>query len=485
MNDLMKKACLLIICTALVAGCAGIKTDKDNHYKIEDNKVYWLDWSRLGKRFKSEQVFSADSNSFKTIKGGKWSADKYATDNKNVYLTGVPIPYAEPNSYKMVAKNYSIDERSVFYKSKRLPGFEPINLQILRDSQFVNSYAVSGSKGAYDSYVFDVCDASSFNVKNEFSGVWSSDGHCVFYKGRKVEDAHISSFVTINYHFAKDSNRVFFHNSTLVGANPKTFSLLSNKSRSVAVATDGEQCWGRKGQTIDCDTGKNSVNPIQGMSQAEMSAMALKMALQWSEDKAYSKEQILKAEEYTIKTLLKKFKEKVLTKGQVGHIDLGELPIGFSYTMNSSVKNPVGENTKLTYILTNKIDGKLFFDVFHNKMLGVLKEVRGVNGSVFQKALPSDYLPTTHKYLDQACLFLTTEICVEDIQVIRGGNSTDHVLLKTTKIEYENGVWTKWQSNKAGSMEIKERAIYDKFGLPLYIISYNSGSLKDEFKRQD
>jgi hypothetical protein len=118
-------------------------------------------------------------------------------------------------------------------------------------------------------------------------------------------------------------------------------------------------------------------------------------------------------------------------------------------------------------------------------MHGVLEEIRGINGGVTQKAIPSAYLPTTYKYSDQACVFVTTEICDEDIQAIRGGKRTGHSLQQRLKTEYENGVWTKWQSNKAGSMEIKERAIYDKFGLPLYIISYNADGLKDELKRQD
>jgi hypothetical protein len=340
----------------------------DNHYNIDSDIVYWKKWSRLGKRFQSERVFSADSKTFKSIPGAKWSADKYATDSKNVYLEGIPIPFAKPSSLKFVAKNYFLDESSVFYQSNKLEGLNPKTLRVLKDKHFVNSYVISGSKAAIDAHVFEVCDVTTFKIREEYTGVWSSDRLCAFHEGKQLRSADIGSLELINYHFAKDKNQVYFHENILKEANPESFELITNKSRGkLAVATDGGRCWNRSGEEVACHQKTQSKGkPIVNMSDKEISEMAVRIAAGWSENRALSKKQILRVEKYTRQALLEKNEGNILTKDQISLINLGELPIGFSYTMNSSVKNPVGENTKLTYILTNKKDGKLFFDVFHN-----------------------------------------------------------------------------------------------------------------------
>lgn len=62
------------------------------------------------------------------------------------------------------------------------------------------------------------------------------------------------------------------------------------------------------------------------------------------------------------------------------------------------------------------------------------------------------------------------------------GNKADNQLKKViSKIDYERGIWTKSLFKDQGGLQLKQKAIYDKNGLPLYLIKYRGNELDNEY----
>ena len=96
----------LIILSAICL--AFFLTSCNSGYQKEENKWTWVSYDEaVGKR--EGIIEEADLETFSVLEN-----DKYAKDKNNVYFNGGIIPFADPNSFKVIDNGYSKDNASVY-----------------------------------------------------------------------------------------------------------------------------------------------------------------------------------------------------------------------------------------------------------------------------------------------------------------------------------------------------------------------------------
>ena len=139
------------------------------------------------------------------------------------------------------------------------------------------------------------------------------------------------------------------------------------------------------------------------------------------------------------------------------------------------------ENTNLV-IFKNKIDGRLYFDVFHSQMRGVLSEIWDAQGNIIQEAIISRIYPSEYKYSLKKCRFVDGR-CNEDIVEISKKSLATSEFDRVVESKYKNGIWEVYASTSQGESKIKQRSVFDRHGFPLYLIIYGVESIDNEYVR--
>jgi hypothetical protein len=207
-------------------------TSKPYHpegYEITKEKVnYWM----CGKEgCFSGEVENADIDTFVIIN------DKYAKDNKNVYIRSQIVSGADPDTFEVLSWRYSRDknfgyhygeklldshgnsfevisdktmgwndyyakdDQSVYMLGKRIEGADPSSFKILW-------YVYSQDN--YDIYYYENALGADLDTFEFLEGrTYIKDKNAVFFEGERILNADIESFQVLDYPYAIDKNMVY------------------------------------------------------------------------------------------------------------------------------------------------------------------------------------------------------------------------------------------------------------------------------------
>jgi len=477
---------LLLVFLALVTitGCATHHSSLSNGYKVTNEGVYWSEYSVLSKKNKLKKIFNSDQDTFQVIKQPKKYRKELAKDKRYVYRKGFPIPFADPNSFISIGSNYSRDSEFVYFKGDRVTGIKSSDFKVLEDS-IVSSYGKTSKFGIYKNIPFELCESDSFKHEKQFSDSWSLDSQCAYYKGHKLSEIDRNTFKILSYYFSKDSNTVFFKDKPIIDADPNTFvSLNYSMSSDVVVAKDVNNCWNRNAEMINCIS-KRKIK--RGKAIAFMNAQELKSATHslvasFFEKRSNSEKKALRNHEKAVLTILSEYDSLLLKNDDIPSINLSNLKSGFSVTLKSTVKSPIGAVDKITYVFRKKENENIYFDVFNTQVRGVLTEIRNLKGRIIQEASISKYSSSQNLYTSETCRFESGE-CIESYTRLSLKTGTTFKSTRQVKNEYQGGVWINsvTNENKNEKYNIKSKTIYDSYGFPIYKIIFNGRSLDNEY----
>ncbi len=214
----------------------------DNNYVKDKNSVY----------YKNIKIDSSDPKTFVIMKYG-YSKDKnfaykegkvilsangadfieikeisgrvYHKDKKNVYLKGVKIEGADPETFLVIDHEYSKDKKNAYYEGKNIgerdyKTFVRLNWQ---------DYTKDKNHVYFENEEIKGIDKESFEVVDS---PYSKDKNYMYYRTERVDNVDIESFEIIedsrfyDNDYYKDKNHVFFRGKSLDEVNPNEFKRL-------------------------------------------------------------------------------------------------------------------------------------------------------------------------------------------------------------------------------------------------------------------
>ena len=177
-------------------------------YLSYNNEVYFL---RMGDGY--FKVKDADLNSFKQLTFKNEYGSTMGIDARHIYSGNKSIPGIDQTAAIYVGQNYVKDRKSVFYKTKQIPGADAASFESLSHQRIntpIFSYAKDRNKVYYQEYVLPQADVNS-----------------------------ISSLpATVEY--VKDSKHAYYHEHLLKGMNGRDFTA-EQLDYALTYGTDGRQ----------------------------------------------------------------------------------------------------------------------------------------------------------------------------------------------------------------------------------------------------
>lgn len=149
--------------------------------------------------YRFSKIENSDPNTFVVIEKDKYSV--YAKDKNAIYVEGFrKFEEADPESFALLAKNFSKDKNSVWYFNDKVEGADPASFQVIETKENCTS-----------------CDYGK--DKNSVYHSKLKDGDLGVFK---VEGADLSSFEVISYILQKDKNSIFCEDTKIKGSDSST-----------------------------------------------------------------------------------------------------------------------------------------------------------------------------------------------------------------------------------------------------------------------
>ncbi len=160
---------------------------------------------------KSQILSDADPNTFDFD-----PQNNFYRDQDHVFI-GCDIVSNDPENFKRLGNDYSIDSRGVYYNFKAIEGADIRSFEQVKDSQFYrdneNIY-IFGEK-------INNLDLGSFY---HLQGLFFKDNQKIFYKDKPIYNADYYSFEMLNEYVAKDKNRIYIHERKITVGNISSFT---------------------------------------------------------------------------------------------------------------------------------------------------------------------------------------------------------------------------------------------------------------------
>lgn len=185
------RLCVLSVLTISVS--FSLHAQRYGSYKVDfDGDVY----------YENVFVIGADASTFVDLGYG------YGKDRCHVYRFGEVLEYVDPSSFE-VSSEFAADHSYVHlhpeYDGNCCGGYYKTNFEVFFRGREISDAHVSSFEVLGDGYAKD-----SFNV---------------YWNGRVMDDAHAMSFEFLGWGYAKDPFRVFWRGEIVDGARPSSFKV--------------------------------------------------------------------------------------------------------------------------------------------------------------------------------------------------------------------------------------------------------------------
>lgn len=173
--------------------------------------------------------------------------DNYAKDLNNVYWNSHVIDGADPDSFKALDYEYSLDKKHVYSYGKILDGnfdldtFKVFNYSYIADKNgiyFYNSMPKKLKK-------VEEADVETFEIMiGEYDGFgfgsehFAKDNKNIYYYGEKIGYIDVNTFVILDELYSKDKNSVYFQGRKIEGVDVETFEIIDNNESSNEYSKD-------------------------------------------------------------------------------------------------------------------------------------------------------------------------------------------------------------------------------------------------------
>lgn len=164
----------------------------------------------------NRRIEEADPKSFSQIKG------KYYRDKNHVFYSGKKIVGADPLTFEVLNEKYAKDKNHVFYIDVILQGADPQSFEWLQEN-----YSRDKQHVYLESFLLPDSDAQTFEI---LEGCYSRDAKQVYFCEHVVsQDPKHFEFIKWKNRilFGKDSKSVYNRQKRLEGADPETFTIVS------------------------------------------------------------------------------------------------------------------------------------------------------------------------------------------------------------------------------------------------------------------
>ncbi|WP_444886608.1 DKNYY domain-containing protein [Microbulbifer sp. JMSA008] len=453
----------------LISSCAQLTQDIEifKPYIVENNKAYWVNSSESPVHLRRRHIFSADINTIKSI-----DLRFYGKDFDNVYYKGIPIPKADPVSFRLLNDIYAKDSDSVFFYGIEIEGADAKTFKVIK-AGIMSNFAEDNKNIYLNGERIDTCNKSSFKLPRKYYQFWSMDSMCVYHQGKKVPNLLTKNLKIINPYYASDTKNVFWQDKIIPEADPKTFK--ASPKGGFNHAQDKNNCY-FKNTVIDCNN-ISKRKSFYDMSLLDAHKYGSKIAENIYKSKKNKKEKVKKSYRNTLNQLASKYKNIILHPEDVSKIDLQSLKNGYSYHLESSIDRHADSEV---YVLKSVDEDIYTFDIFKRNMPGVGKQVRSSSGAILQDIKRYTSRRTTKQYSKEKCLF-KLGLCRERFSL--SPSSQNLIKEHNVEVDFKDGIW-QYKYTLPNNKEVTYFSIYDKNGLPIYYIELIDNEVKSELKRK-
>lgn len=189
------------------------------NHKVDGNKVYYLGWNEAVGDYRLV-IEGADAPSFKELAKADYGADRHS-----VYYMNLKLPNADPHTFTFLNDNYGRDKRAVYFQEKVIKGADPSSFELVGDGP----YGRDKTDYYFDSLALNVDNVKNFRILNSVDrfSYWAKDGHSYYILATKYPLYDYNGFEVIGNGYAKDKFKVYFRDSIVENADPKTFKTSS------------------------------------------------------------------------------------------------------------------------------------------------------------------------------------------------------------------------------------------------------------------
>ncbi|TRX35332.1 hypothetical protein FNW52_11470 [Flavobacterium sp. ZT3R18] len=215
------KTVFLMVLVLLFISCT-------SNYKIEGDRVYYQFYcisfaEHDGGRINKTALKNVDASSFKSLD------NSYGSDKSNVYYYEKKIIDANPQSFEIILFEdandsnsfaYSKDENYVFRYGIKINGANPKTFKVLNQIP----YSRDDTDYFFEGKPLNVNDVNSLRIITESRiDFLSIDNKSYYLEDKKYPLADYKSFKYLSSGYFKDNVNVYFLDSIVKGADPKTF----------------------------------------------------------------------------------------------------------------------------------------------------------------------------------------------------------------------------------------------------------------------
>ena len=154
------------------------------------------------------------SSSLLAQHSGSYTVDRL---DREVYYENVFVRGADASTFVDLGYGYGKDRNHVYRFGEVLEYVDPSSFRV--SSEFASDEAYGHMRPGYGG---DCCHDGYGQYDN---GGYYKTNFDVFFRGREISDAHVSSFEILGDGYAKDSFHVYWRGEILDGAMPSSFKV--------------------------------------------------------------------------------------------------------------------------------------------------------------------------------------------------------------------------------------------------------------------
>lgn len=207
---------------------------------------------------KTKRIKLYDYKSFKPLKNKKWQRSNYASDNKYVYFKDSIVYNADPTTFKVVDYSIGQDKKCVYHK------WLPTNIKDYNKLSPIGKMYTDG----YNIYTNDLIELNNADIttfKNIDNSNWYIDRNHIWWQSLLVDSADTETFEPIylysffgskkhrlagaSFNYGKDAFHVYYRDSIIIGADPKTFEIIDFNDQSSWCVFDKNRIYSGKKST--------------------------------------------------------------------------------------------------------------------------------------------------------------------------------------------------------------------------------------------
>lgn len=212
MKKLLKDIFILLTLGSTMTSC-------HSGYEEKDGKIYYK-WIHGGNWTRENTLLQeADAETFETIDN---NINVHLGKDKNYVFKGASIlEYADPNTFEQVKEYYWKDKNNVYLlqfggTDCRIKDADPKTFKVIKDYHWTQD-----KNNVF--YQFD----KLLNVNShKFVAIdeeWGKDDNFYFYHNLRIDSLDYKTAEIVSPYYIKDKYRVFFRDTIVNDANPKTF----------------------------------------------------------------------------------------------------------------------------------------------------------------------------------------------------------------------------------------------------------------------